>query len=987
MDKFQNFSYSFADLLKDETLPLLDNEFQAFLPESLCQRLHHCRQSLPSKKEQSAAILALAPYLEKFCIHKFDIQKESLWFSQRAETAKVIHEAQVRFVRRYVAKTYAKHECIDVEESYWFDHFYFKNNSGDEVIIAQKCLDALDDHSRTQEKEVLAQFIVWCLYHKNAQKFRDQWALLQIPQAVDPENLLTLMPRKNNGLETYTDPQAVARSNFSLWDHRPSSEKIYEHGLYCLYCHDREKDSCSVGFDQKNTDSQDRQGCPLEQKISEMNSIYSEGFPVGALAIIMIDNPMAVATGHRICNDCKRSCIFQKQTPVDVPNIESQIVRDVLSLPFGFEIYALLSRWNPLNFSHPFPHIKNEKTVLIVGQGPAGFGLAHLLLNQGVSVVAIDGQTCSALNKILLQEPIQNVEDVFEDLHQRKAQGFGGVAEFGITTRWEKNYLTLIRILLHRRSHYRFFHSMRWGSQITFEDACSIGFDHVALCMGIGSPKTLEQKNHLAGGVRIASDFLMHLNLTSPYSLKSCHPTLSIELPVIVVGGGLTAIDAATEALAYYPLQVKNFTKQFHELPPDQQQKILQSPAGALAQTFLNHAQEIISAEELQKPILPLLQAWGGVKIIYRNKIQSSPAYIHAHEEIEYALNVGVEFLENCKTQEICVDQEGYLASLKVSQNGADHSLPAKTLLTATGFYSQTCDQNDLQISLWGDMLPKYRGSVVKALASVKKGLPNLMVQLRSQKSLSNWGSIAQKCEELWQPEIIHNNVVGSSHIFLSIRAPVAAKKYQSGQYYRVQKPGQDPLVLFPFFVDKEKGIISFLILQQWRSSWLKSFEPGNNIGLMGPVGQPLPNEEHMKIITDCAFVGSALCIEKHLPNAVVLIQDSLDQLNRSLYELIKNHYPEFDKPKDSHKSFTKSVLLKKNASETADFHLVLTPLQCAMGGMCGRCLININDGNTEKGFFVCTNLWHNSEIIESSAIKVRKEQKNPWNELWKYLP
>ena len=30
-------------------------------------------------------------------------------------------------------------------------------------------------------------------------------------------------------------------------------------------------------------------------------------------------------------------------------------------------------------------------------------------------------------------------------------------------------------------------------------------------------------------------------------------------LPIVVVGGGLTAIDTATESLAYYPLQVEKF--------------------------------------------------------------------------------------------------------------------------------------------------------------------------------------------------------------------------------------------------------------------------------------------------------------------------------------------------------------------------------------------------------------------------------------------
>ena len=54
-------------------------------------------------------------------------------------------------------------------------------------------------------------------------------------------------------------------------------------------------------------------GCPLEEKISEFHKLRAEGWPLAALAIICVDNPLVAATGHRICNDCMKSCIYQKQ--------------------------------------------------------------------------------------------------------------------------------------------------------------------------------------------------------------------------------------------------------------------------------------------------------------------------------------------------------------------------------------------------------------------------------------------------------------------------------------------------------------------------------------------------------------------------------------------------------------------------------------------------------------------------------------------------
>ena len=93
----------------------------------------------------------------------------------------------------------------------------------------------------------------------------------------------------------------------------------------------------------------------------------------------MIDNPMCPGTGHRICNDCMKSCIFQKQDPVNIPQIETGALTDVLWLPWGFEIYSLLTRWNPLHVRRPMALPYNGRNVLVVGLGPAGYTLAHYL--------------------------------------------------------------------------------------------------------------------------------------------------------------------------------------------------------------------------------------------------------------------------------------------------------------------------------------------------------------------------------------------------------------------------------------------------------------------------------------------------------------------------------------------------------------------------------------------------------------------------------
>ena len=108
-----------------------------------------------------------------------------------------------------------------------------------------------------------------------------------------------------------------------------------------IFCHERDKDSCAKGLKDKDGDYKKSaaniplRGCPLEEKISEMNFLAKQGLLMGALATAMIDNPLLAATGHRVCNDCMKSCIYQAQTPVDIPQIESHILKEIIKLPYG----------------------------------------------------------------------------------------------------------------------------------------------------------------------------------------------------------------------------------------------------------------------------------------------------------------------------------------------------------------------------------------------------------------------------------------------------------------------------------------------------------------------------------------------------------------------------------------------------------------------------------------------------------------------------
>src|SRR5687768_17931210 len=426
--------------------------------------------------------------------------------------------------------------------------------------------------------------------------------------------------------------EARQREGFALTDAGTDLVGALDQANYCIWCHEQGKDSCSKGLKEKAPAEGFRKtvfgvplaGCPLEEKISEFHMVKARGEPLAALGIIAVDNPMVAATGHRICNDCMKSCIYQKQDPVDIPQAETRTLKDVLELPWGFEIYSLLTRWNPFDLRRPYPKESSNKRILVVGLGPAGFTVAHHLMNDGHTVVGIDGLKIEPLeakvsgvdplgNRVGFK-PVKDISELREPLDRRAMAGFGGVAEYGITVRWDKNFLKIIRLLLERRREFTMFGGVRFGGTLTIDSAFALGFDHIALCAGAGRPTIVPMKNGLAAGVRQASDFLMALQLTGAGKTDSL-ANLQVRLPVVIIGGGLTAIDTATESLAYYPLQVEKFLRRYETLVAERGEAAVRAgwtpPERETADEFVAHAKALRKARAEGRPAIDLLREWG----------------------------------------------------------------------------------------------------------------------------------------------------------------------------------------------------------------------------------------------------------------------------------------------------------------------------------------------------------------------------------------
>ena len=473
------------------------------------------------------------------------------------------------------------------------------------------------------------------------------------------------------------------RDGFKLTDPRYNQRQVLSEVNHCIYCHERDTDSCSKGMRNKKTNTFKIDplgvttiGCPLDEKISEMHLVKRKGDNIGALAIIIIDNPMCPGTGHRICNECMKGCIYQKTDPVNIPQIETNVLTDVLFMPYGFEIYSLLTRWNPLNVKRPTMLPYNGKNALVVGLGPAGYTMSHYLLNEGFGVAGIDGLKLEPLPVELtgdadnLPQPIVDFNDLYEDLDKRILAGFGGVAEYGITVRWDKNFLKVIYLTLQRREAFRAYGGVRFGGTLTIEDAWSMGFDHICIASGAGQPTIIDLKNNLMRGIRKASDFLMALQLTGAAKASSL-ANLQVRLPAGVIGGGLTAIDTATELMAYYPVQVEKILHRYETLVNVYGEQLVRSrydkEETIILDEFLAHGEVIhaermrAEAEDEQPDFQPLVDSWGGVTLFYRKGMKDAPAYRQNHEEISEALEEGIALAEGMSPLSADADEYGHL--------------------------------------------------------------------------------------------------------------------------------------------------------------------------------------------------------------------------------------------------------------------------------------------------------------------------------------
>ncbi len=946
--------FDFQELFQAQGLARLDETFMhrlGGLDPALRDRLLAYRQGdgdWPALAV-SELLLAVAPRLEDFLAELFAIQPAVA----DARAAVLSHDPVLLFKRELVLKRARRYRKPIMDDFATLDVWLSARVDGEldrELAVARYAERLLaDEEGQAADLERLVQWTALALDEPAGQAEVDGWVSFRLPQKIDHARLVPLT--RADAARLQSDPARFRRRDgFDLTDTRMNAREVQGEVHYCKYCHDHEGDFCSIGFPEKKGQpdlglkrdplQNVLTGCPLEEKISEMHQLKRDGHNLAALAVVMVDNPMVPATGHRICNDCMKGCIYQKQDPVNIPQIETRVLTDVLDLPWGVELYDLLTRWNPLRHDQYVMQPYNGRKVLIAGLGPAGFTMAHHLTMAGCAVVGIDGLKIEPLPRQLLEKPVRDWTSLKEPLDERILYGFGGVAEYGITVRWDKNFLKLIYLTLARRRHFQVFGGVRLGGTLNLEDTRGLGFDHVCIATGAGYPRVVNIGNSLARGMRQANDFLMALQLTGAGKSSSL-ANLQVRLPAVVIGGGLTGIDTATEVQAHYIKQVEKTLHRHETLVTRYGEQPLRgrlSPEDQLIlDEFLEHGRAVRDERERaaaagEAPdFIALLRQWGGVTLAYRKGLNASPAYVRNHEEVIKAMEEGLYYAEGLDPIETRLDQYGHVETLvcrrMVWQEGRWlatkelHTLPARSIFVAAGtvpniIYEKehpgsfeldgknflphiehegllqpvrTVEHSKLpefgpftsyndqgrMVTFLGDTHPVFNGSVVKAIASSKRSYPEILNALSHlpEPDESDYPRFRNHLDELLTARVAEVNRTNPAITELWIKAPLAARKFQPGQFFRLQTfEATSPVVAgtrlqVPLLTVSGAGVkddmIRLLVLQ-WGTGprVVNRLEPGDPIILMGPTGAPIDIPENQTVLVVAGRWGAAVMLD-----------------------------------------------------------------------------------------------------------------------------
>jgi NAD(P)H-flavin reductase len=196
-----------------------------------------------------------------------------------------------------------------------------------------------------------------------------------------------------------------------------------------------------------------------------------------------------------------------------------------------------------------------------------------------------------------------------------------------------------------------------------------------------------------------------------------------------------------------------------------------------------------------------------------------------------------------------------------------------------TGFFT-SYEKDGKFISYYGDNHPKYAGNVVKAMASAKHGYQRVVELFEmttasddaNAESGNRFDSLISTLDEQLRAYVVKVERLTPTIVDVVVKAPLQARKFEPGQFYRLQnfetsapvvegaRLMMEGLALTGAWVDEEKGLLSMIVLEMGTSSRLCSLlKVGEEVLVMGPTGTPTEIPENETVLLAGGGLGNAV--------------------------------------------------------------------------------------------------------------------------------
>jgi NAD(P)H-flavin reductase len=176
--------------------------------------------------------------------------------------------------------------------------------------------------------------------------------------------------------------------------------------------------------------------------------------------------------------------------------------------------------------------------------------------------------------------------------------------------------------------------------------------------------------------------------------------------------------------------------------------------------------------------------------------------------------------------------------------------------------------------SFFGDLHPSFSGNVVKAMGSAKLGYPmvsRVLARLPGASTLSD-AAFFGRLDDLFRATVVRVVRLTPTIVEVIVRAPAAARRFEPGQFYRLQnyetrarealgtRLTMEGLAVTGAWVDRKEGLVSAIVLEMGGSSDLcASLQPGEPVVLMGPTGTPTEIEPGETVVLVGGGLGNAV--------------------------------------------------------------------------------------------------------------------------------